>query len=130
MSHELIERVVAHLESLAESGMRSHYAPGVRSPKGQLCKALAEELRGVVVVTKDWLEDLDCPNDCSDGMIIQSGPDPQHDTCPFCMMRDLALGVTRQEVDKNHQICEHGRNAFVDDCGMCELAGTNWAKPK
>lgn len=35
--------------------------------------------------------------------------------------------AARQEVDKDHQICEHGRNAYNDDCGMCELAGTDWA---
>lgn len=35
----------------------------------------------------------------------------------------------RQEVDCDHPICEHGRNAYADDCGMCELAGTDWAAP-
>lgn len=33
----------------------------------------------------------------------------------------------RQQVDAGHQLCEHGRNAFIDDCGMCDRAGTNWA---
>lgn len=35
----------------------------------------------------------------------------------------------RQQVDAEHRICQHGRDAFADDCGMCELAGTNWAAP-
>lgn len=34
---------------------------------------------------------------------------------------------TRQKVDAEHRICQHGRDAFADDCGMCELAGTSWA---
>ena len=33
-----------------------------------------------------------------------------------------------QNSPSKHQICEHGRNAFVDDCGMCDMAGTNYAK--
>lgn len=37
--------------------------------------------------------------------------------------------VARQEVDAEHRICEHGRDAFADDCGMCDAAGTNWAAP-
>jgi hypothetical protein len=31
----------------------------------------------------------------------------------------------KQQVDKDHRICEHGRDAFAADCGMCEFAGTN-----
>ena len=34
----------------------------------------------------------------------------------------------RQQVDAEHRICEHGRDAFADDCGMCDRAGTNYAK--
>lgn len=34
----------------------------------------------------------------------------------------------RQQVDSEHRICEHGRDAFADDCGMCDRAGTNYAK--
>jgi hypothetical protein len=33
----------------------------------------------------------------------------------------------RQKVSKDSPICEHGRNAWADDCGMCELAGTDYA---
>ena len=34
----------------------------------------------------------------------------------------------RHHVDKDHRICDHDREAFVEDCGLCDLAGTNWAK--
>ncbi len=37
--------------------------------------------------------------------------------------------LPRQQVDKEHRICEHGRDAWADDCGMCDGAGTNWAMP-
>jgi len=33
----------------------------------------------------------------------------------------------RLKVSAEHPICEHGRNAWADDCGMCEFAGTDWA---
>lgn len=42
--------------------------------------------------------------------------------CPICHPP-----VTRKKVSKEHPICEHGRNAWADDCGMCDLAGTDWA---
>jgi len=42
---------------------------------------------------------------------------------------EARLSATRQKVDADHRICEHGRDAFADDCGMCELAGTDWAAP-
>lgn len=37
------------------------------------------------------------------------------------------MGEPRQQVDAEHRICEHGRDAFADDCGMCDRAGTNYA---
>lgn len=45
-----------------------------------------------------------------------------------CAAIDAAKEVKpRQQVDSEHRICEHGRNAFADDCGMCDRAGTNYA---
>jgi hypothetical protein len=35
-----------------------------------------------------------------------------------------------QQVNAEHLICEHGRDAFADDCGMCDRARTNNAMPE
>jgi len=45
-----------------------------------------------VLVTRAFLESLVCPNpSCSGGMIVNTGPDPQHDGCEWCEARDRFL---------------------------------------
>jgi hypothetical protein len=43
-------------------------------------------------------------------------------------LREVKNRRARQPVDSTHRICEHGRDAYADDCGMCDAAGTNWAR--
>ncbi len=62
----------------------------------------------------------------------RSGKEYVYDTVDELTARIRALQhapAPRQRVSKENPICEHGRNAWADDCGMCELAGTEWAAP-
>mgnify|MGYP001565507264 CR=1 FL=1 len=52
---------------------------------------------GMVMVSRSFLEAIPCPNKCHDGMIINTGPDPQYDSCEFCMYRDITLSARERK---------------------------------
>ena len=62
-----------------------------------------EEAEREVQNALEMLKSAQCPVGCSDGMIINGGPDPVYEQCEWCygrqMLIDAALDAARKEVE-------------------------------
>lgn len=74
-----------------------------RSLERRLIAACAEaaerrtQREGWVMTRLEWIKEASCPKCDGSGFITNTGPDPQHDPCEWCMERDILLSAAPKE---------------------------------
>lgn len=111
------------------------YASRVRDGKMKQSQADAEleAMRAVLKTVERFesalsiLESVPCPNHCSDGMIVNTGPDPVFEPCQFCDSRDALFGRGQYDAKARHE--RFGCFNDLPGAVMCQVCGADLLNP-